>query len=172
MKLTVLRSEHEIILKEFAFIETELPKCTEHARYESLVAGLLSFIDLYIDKCHHGKEEGSLFPKLLSNAFLHDIPNVLSEEHVHARYLAGKISQASGDKMLQIEEIANYADFMRHHIRLENEMIFDAIEAGLDESSASDLHAEFVRVEMEAIRCAGVESWNRLIQHPLVEIGK
>ncbi len=172
MKLTELRNEHEVILKVFDHVENQLAKCRDDALFDRIVSDFLLFATLFIDDNHHGKEEGFLFPKLLANAFFQDIPHVLSEEHIYGRHLVVKIKEALGDRVVQSREIANYTDFMRHHIRLENEMVFDAIESGLDDSIASALSAEFARVESDVIRSAGPAVWERLIQNQMVEIEK
>ncbi len=172
MKLTELRNEHETMLRVFDYVENSLASCNDDVRFDLIVSDFVLFATLFIDKNHHGKEEGFLFPKLLANAFLQDIPHVLSEEHVYGRHLAGKIKEALGNRVLLAQEITTYTDFMRHHIRLENEMVFDAIESGLDDSIASALNAEFASVESDVIRFAGVAVWDRIMQHHMVEIEK
>ena len=62
----VLRKEHDAILKMLEATETTAAQLARGEKVpDSRLAGLIEFFQQFADRCHHGKEEEVLFPRLV-----------------------------------------------------------------------------------------------------------
>ena len=85
--------EHEAVLKMIEILEVIAKKLDKGENvWASDLEAALDFLRVFVDKCHHGKEENILFPKLVETG----IPNeggpvgMMLREHVIGRgYIAG-----------------------------------------------------------------------------------
>ncbi len=94
------------------------------------IAEIIKFLKLFADKCHHGKEEGLLFPLMEKYGIPKEkgpIGQMLAE-HDTGRELIRKMSDASSasefNKTLFIESAENYIQLLRAHIEKENTILF------------------------------------------------
>lgn len=64
---TVLRKEHQVILKVLDALDCFLDAGTQHGNWHwDALEECVTFFRLYADACHHGKEEDLLFPELVA----------------------------------------------------------------------------------------------------------
>lgn len=139
---------------------------------------VLVFSRQFIDRCHHGKEEGCLFPCLEQRGMAREggLLSVLLEEHATGRSLAGRIAGAL-DRYERgqagIAEVLDpcraYADLLRQHILKEDDVLFpmgDGLMVGPDHEATKRCYAdrevalgpgEHHRLEHLARRLAGAE---------------
>src|SRR5512136_1599035 len=95
---TILRKEHEAILKMLDASEATAFKIDRGGTVApETLEGLLEFLRLFADRCHHGKEEDLLFPKLGEKGFP---PNagpvaVMLHEHEQGRALIRTMTDAA-----------------------------------------------------------------------------
>ncbi|MFZ0889788.1 MAG: hemerythrin domain-containing protein [Candidatus Binataceae bacterium] len=122
---------------------------------------VLEFIQVFADKCHHGKEEQFLFPALETAG----IPKtggplgVMLSEHEHGRALIQQLAASwqkykSGDRAASAELITsarNYITLLNAHIFKENNVLFPMAEARLSADTQRKLLEEFDRLEVERI---------------------
>ena len=114
------------------------------------------FFSVFVDRCHHGKEESEVFPRLTTPAGL-AVARRLESEHVTGRQLASAYHQAArayqpGDRATdaQVAVAARaYSRFLRDHIDLETRELFPVMEgvSGADQA----LVEAFDRIEEERI---------------------
>jgi hemerythrin-like domain-containing protein len=122
---------------------------------------IMEFFTVFVDKCHHGKEEDLLFPAMVAAK----IPGVegpiavlLSEhrrgrEYVRAireaiaRYSAGKREAAS----ILTGNAKAYSGLLLPHIDKEDNILYPMADASLPEQKHEELREGFERIERERI---------------------
>jgi hemerythrin-like domain-containing protein len=178
---TILRREHEAILKMLDATEATAHKIEKGGMVppETLV-GLLEFLRLFADRCHHGKEEDLLFPKLGEKGFS---PNagpvaVMLYEHEQGRALIRKMVKASeactaGNSEEAREWAAaahDYVSLLRAHIDKENTVLFTMAEHMLSEQEQEELAEAFEKAELEKMGEGTHERLHALMEKLLAEI--
>jgi len=134
----------------------------------------LNFLRVFVDKCHHGKEENILFPKLVETG----IPNeggpvgMMLREHVIGRaYIAGFAEGTgkykAGDKLAAaeiIENIRGYGELLTSHIFKENNVLYKMADMHLTTQQQTELLADFDKLEDEVIGRGGLEQYHKLLE--------
>ena len=121
--------------------------------------GILEFLTVFVDRCHHGKEEEFLFPALEEAGVAREGGpiGVLSSEHELGRRLAAEIGAAAeeyaegGSPARLRSTIREYVALLAEHIRKENEVLFSMAAARLDRGRDEALFESFERLERERI---------------------
>ena len=156
----VLRKEHDAILKMLGATEEAARRLEAGTpvRAETL-EGLLEFLRLFADKCHHGKEEDLLFPLLERKG----LPRaggpvgVMLYEHEEGRALIREMFEAAeafrgGGAEARGRWAAaarHYADLLRDHIAKENDILFVMAENLLTPAEQDEMAAAFEKVDEE-----------------------
>ncbi|SDT17006.1 hemerythrin domain-containing protein [Pseudomonas oryzae] len=151
-----LRHEHEAILFALQILE----RMAEHAGRGTITAedlsGFLDFLREFVDRCHHGKEEGLLFPALI-RAGLAEHGGFIDElhaEHVQGRELVRRMAEAATPP-IRASEFASaataYAAHLRAHIDKENAALFSMSERLLDAPAMEALARAFAEHEDKVI---------------------
>ncbi len=153
-----LRKEHEAILRMLDAAE-EVARQLEAgiAVAPSTLSGLLEFLRVFADRCHHGKEEDCLFPKLEQKGMpSHGGPiGIMLMEHDLGRGYIRDMAAASDAYLTGQPDAArnwaaaahNYADLLRGHIGKENNILFVMAERILSDSDQAELSEAFENVE-------------------------
>jgi hemerythrin-like domain-containing protein len=156
----ILRQEHEAISRmlDAADLAGDRLERREPMRPE-LLEGMAEFFELFLDKCHHGKEEELFFPALAKKGMtVEGGPiGVMLEEHTQGRTLAARMKQLaarykSGDAEAGVEWAAaakEYSQLLRDHILKENTVLFPMAEGLLSPSEEEALAAKFEQLEEE-----------------------
>ncbi|MBI4785738.1 MAG: hemerythrin domain-containing protein [Chloroflexi bacterium] len=154
----VLRDEHEGILAMLAVLEAAAYRAREGQSVPaSLFVDAFGFFRNFADKCHHGKEEAQLFPKLVERG----IPNeggpvgMMLAEHVQGRAFVRGIGEAGeryakGDQAAVPDLVKNslgYVRLLRQHIDKENGVLFQMADAVLSDAEQRQLYAAFEQIE-------------------------
>jgi hemerythrin-like domain-containing protein len=130
-----LREEHEHILEVAGALAT-LVSAAEAARWDiEAFADCVTFIRLFADACHHGKEEDLLFPALEQAGMPHDQGPIAVMLHEHqqgrayARHMAGALDGArAGDPQARAtlrNAAVAYVNLIRGHIAKEDNVLFE-----------------------------------------------
>ena len=130
-----LREEHQRIL-EVANALAVLVRAAEEGRWDvDAFADCVTFIRLFADACHHGKEEDLLFPELEAGGMPRDHGPiaVMLREHQEgralARHMAGALDGArAGDPEAQAtlrNAAMGYVNLIRGHIQKEDHVLFE-----------------------------------------------
>ena len=172
MKATdVLKAEHRVIERVLGVLEEA---ATRLERGEEIPPDLfpkaVEFIRGFADRCHHGKEEGSLFPVLERRG----IPRtggpigVMLFEHEEGRQWVKLMDEAGirysrgeeGARRDLIEGARGYSQLLRAHIGKEDHVLFAMADQVLTEKDQVELLERFERVEQEEM---GEEAHDRFL---------
>ncbi|MCY1404179.1 Hemerythrin HHE cation binding domain protein [compost metagenome] len=147
-----LRHEHDAILAALQILER---MAEQAARGETATADLtafLGFLHEFVDQCHHGKEEGLLFPAM-SHAGLAEHGGFIDElhaEHVQGRALVQAMAQACTPSLQAADFAAAataFAALLRTHIAKENDVLFPMAERLFDDTRMAALQRAFAEHE-------------------------
>jgi hemerythrin-like domain-containing protein len=136
--------------------------------------GILEFLKVFVDKCHHGKEEALLFPALVAVGVPEDGPiAVMLHEHEMGRNYIKALSAAfanytTGDKFSSkdiIQNIQDYISLLRDHIKKENNILFVMADNSLSEKRQDELFEGFERIEEERIGLGKHEEFHGLLKN-------
>ena len=131
----------------------------DHARGRSagieVLEGCVSFIRLFADLCHHGKEETLLFPALSRSGLpLDDGPiAVMLEEHERGRALVREMADsltghpAGADRFMDAAD--EYVALIRDHIAKEDAVLFDLADQLVSGAAVDDLVEGYAGVDLE-----------------------
>lgn len=143
-----LRNEHDAILHVLKILDNVMADDTkDEAAMLKFGDELISFLKIFADKCHHGKEENFLFVELArSGAPDQGGPvGVMLQEHRLGREYIAAMSSALESKNLDAFKAAavQYRDLLVNHIAKENNALFVMADQLLDEAKQAELYEKF-----------------------------
>jgi hemerythrin-like domain-containing protein len=169
-----LRDEHEGVKIMLNIIEQVCQKlqATGNLNGEHF-EGILEFLKVFVDKCHHGKEEELLFPALVAVGVPEDGPiAVMLHEHQMGRnyvkaigtafagYKTGEIFSSKG----VLQNAHGYISLLREHIEKENDVLFVMADNLLPEKRQDELFEGFEKIEEERIGVGRHEEFHGLLK--------
>jgi len=121
--------------------------------------GTIEFLRVFVDKCHHTKEEKLLFPAMLAADIASSAIAILRADHDRGREAVTRIANgaqrmAEGDKSVSselAEAILGYTELLQAHIVREERDCFDAADHELPLGTQEKLVTEYERVEREVV---------------------
>jgi hemerythrin-like domain-containing protein len=118
-----LRDEHEVILQALAVLERVADLLAADRPVSGpTVTELVGFLQTFADRCHHGKEEGQLFPAMRAKGAGGPLAIFLDEHEEGRRYLGTLASNAPAAE--RAAAARRYVGMLREHIERENEVLF------------------------------------------------
>lgn len=151
--IDTLRHEHEAItlgLKILTRMDQRMG--AEHITDIEDLSALTDFLKSFADTCHHGKEEGILFPALMAKDELQaqaPVQRMLDEHAQGRRHLARM--QAALQPELNVpafhEAVNAYAALLLAHIEKENTLLFPMAERLLSPAEQTDMANAFEAYE-------------------------
>jgi hemerythrin-like domain-containing protein len=174
MKATdVLKHEHKIILLvlEAAEREAQAIKDTGKVNTDKLDK-VLDFCRVFIDECHHGKEEEYLFPKIKERSLESgkEPISIMLQEHVAGRRrvknIAESLAQAgkgdlAGMAALSVN-LSAYVDHLQAHIDKENNVLFPMADRLFTAEDQQDLTQAFDKHEAKEMGEGVHEKYHQL----------
>jgi len=145
-----LGHEHDAILSALGILDAMVTKLGgKHPPGGEDLRAFLGFLKEFADTCHHGKEEGILFPALAKAGIPEQGGPVgqMLAEHVEGRSLIKGMEAAIGgavDAPAFAEAAGGYARLLRSHIEKENRVLFPIAERVIP---APELEAIYERFE-------------------------
>jgi hemerythrin-like domain-containing protein len=136
--------------------------------------GILEFLKVFVDKCHHGKEEDLLFPALEAVGVPHKGPiAVMLHEHAMGRTHVKAIEEAfaahmTGDKSSSdviIQNVKGYISLLSAHIEKENTVLFVMADSLLSKEKQDELFEGFEKIEVERIGAGKHEEFHGLLKN-------
>jgi len=134
--------------------------------------GIIEFLKVFVDKCHHGKEEDLLSPALMAVGVPKEGPiAVMLHEHemgrnyikamtkAYAEYLAGDKSSSKDI----IQNVHGYISLLREHIDKENDVLFVLADSRLPKKKQEELFEGFETIEEERIGIGKHEEFHVLL---------
>jgi hemerythrin-like domain-containing protein len=168
----MLEAEHRVIALVVGAAPLLASRLEEGAQVDrSLFTGLVEFMRVYADRCHHGKEEELLFPALAEKGVpMHGCPiSGLVSEHVRGRALVkgleeavaatGKDEHDRAAKERLISNLRGIADLYPAHIWREDYLLFPMTDKILGVKEQESLYAAFQNVDVSI----GSEVIDRLV---------
>jgi hemerythrin-like domain-containing protein len=135
--------------------------------------GILEFLTVFVDRCHHGKEEEFLFPALEAAGVRRDGGpiGVMLSEHLQGRSLVGELRRAvqrhaSGEKAAAAairKRVDDYTALLTQHIAKENTVLFPMADTRLDAGQDAALVEAFERLERERIGAGKHEEFHAML---------
>jgi hemerythrin-like domain-containing protein len=153
MKATdFLMDEHRVIEQVLNCLEKLADRCQAGEKLDRISAlEALAFFRNFADRCHHGKEEGHLFPLLEARGLGRQggPTGVMLHEHEEGRGLVAAMARAvEQDAPLEFERQARaYIGLLREHIRKEDHCLFPMAAGILSSTDAESLAQRFEQVE-------------------------
>lgn len=156
--IDVLRAEHDGILAVLTQLERAVGAAERGASVPvDVFADIQEFFAIFVDRCHHGKEEAEVFSRLKRDLDA-EVAERLEVEHETGRKLAAAYAAAvrtyvpgdvtSGSRLAVAARV--YDRFLRDHIEKENQALFPYIERTLTAEDRALVEA-FDRIEEERI---------------------
>ena len=134
---------------------------------------LLEFFTVFVDKCHHGKEEELLFPALEQIGVNRDNGpiGVMLREHQLGRESVQKMKAAfsqfkTGSVSAAVDFTRNARDYISlldQHIEKENNVLFPLAEKQLSEAKLAELLKGFEKIEADKIGVGKHEEFHKMI---------
>ena len=170
----ILVKEHDAILlmleilnKVSTRLENKEPVNPEH------LSQIVEFIQVFADKCHHGKEESLLFKSMIKAG----VPEkggpiaVMLAEHVQGRNFVKEMDSAAlkfrdGHKSASNQFIQNargYVTLLSQHIQKENRILFPMADKVIPQEEQDQLLNDFDKVETEIVGDGVHEQFHKLL---------
>lgn len=170
-----LITEHEAVRMTLRILERitkEIDKTKKISKPEHLKQ-LFEFFSVFVDKCHHGKEEELLFPALEEVGISRKGGpiGVMLDEHQKGRDLVAKMKNAlsqylNGDAgaAQKLKGSADaYIALLNIHIDKENNVLFPMAEQHLSENKLAELKKGFDEIEKDKIGTGKHEEFHRML---------
>ena len=136
---------------------------------------LLEFFKVFVDKCHHGKEEALLFPALENVGVSRQGGpiGVLLHEHQqgrdHVQAMNAALSQYKKGNRKAVAEFVKtakgYISLLNQHIDKENGVLFPLAETHLSEQEQAKLWEGFELIEKQKIGAGKHEEFHKMIEN-------
>jgi hemerythrin-like domain-containing protein len=127
----------------------------------------VDFIESFVDRCHHQKEEEVLFPLLLGRTRSERVGPIVAmkHEHVEGRVLKEALRHAAdgSDAERLCAAAAGYIRLLREHMASEEQGAFE-MDRRITARRAQRMRDEFGRVERETLGEGGYERYLQLAQ--------
>ena len=133
------------------------------------------FLKVFVDMCHHGKEEEFLFPALEEAGVPREGEpiGVMLQEHQTGRELIGKMDASLDglgkgnidDKSAFKEAAESYIELLRKHIDKENSVLFPMADERLSKERQHQMSEQFARLERERIGESRHEAFHKLLEY-------
>lgn len=170
-----LKTEHEAVrltLRILNRIGLEIEKTGKVANPAHLEQ-LFEFFSLFVDRCHHGKEEDLLFPAMEAVGISRQGGpiGVMLDEHRQGREHVMKMKGALAQYMDGRPEAARtllkharaYGELLNYHIDKENDVLFPMAVRHLSETKLAQLKKGFDHIETDKIGPGKHEAFHRML---------
>ena len=158
-----LKKEHQAVLTGLRILEEATAKIGGALTADRVtdIEQLIGFFKVFVDQCHHGKEEKLLFPALEQIGVSREGGpiGVMLAEHDLGRLNISDMQAAlgkikSGDNRagdVLNESAAAYVELLRRHIEKEDNVLFQIAAAQLSDEELVRLKIDFEHLEKEEI---------------------
>jgi hemerythrin-like domain-containing protein len=170
-----LIAEHEAVRITLNILERIVEKANTDIGPINLqhLEQLFDFFTVFVDQCHHGKEEKLLFPALESVGVSREggPVGVMLKEHQQGRDLVAGMKAAANryengdagalDTLWRVT--ADYITLLNYHIDKENEVLFKLARKHIPEDQLASIKTGFDRIESERIGVGRHEAFHAML---------
>jgi hemerythrin-like domain-containing protein len=152
-----LMNEHEAILSAIQTLERMMAVMEKSTSVDTEdIHDFIGFLKEFADKCHHGKEEGFLFPAMVGAG----VPDqggpigVMLADHAQGRKLIRDMEESIStglDRAKLAQASGEYATLLRNHIQKEDKFLFPMADRLLTETQLEKLYEGFEEHEEKVI---------------------
>lgn len=177
-----LMAEHRAIERMLAVLEAAAQglESGQHVR-PGLFGDAVDFVRNFADRCHHGKEEENLFPRMEAAG----VPGaggplgVMLLEHDQGREYVAAIANALGAyeggdhsaARVIAENARGYVRLLRQHIAKEDSVLFPMADRVLSPEDQRELEERFEEIESKVMRLGVHERYHHLLDELEREVG-
>lgn len=169
-----LKEEHQGVLLGLQILEEVAQRLKKGKDIDvKHLSELLEFLTVFVDKCHHSKEEDYLFPAMEESGIPKEggpIGMMLIDHDKGRSYIKGMKEAAAlyeeGNKKASkqfADNAQNYIALLREHIDKEDNILYMMADMHLDEGKQKELLKEFERVEKEKIGVGKHEQFHQML---------
>lgn len=165
-----LMHEHEGILLGLKILERIAGTAEESGKADVKdIADMVGFLKLFADKCHHGKEEGMMFPAMEKAGIPKENGPIgqMLIEHNEGRRLIAEMAASIDEDILQASRFSSaaldYIGLMRAHIEKENKVLFPLGDKKLPVEEQKNLIIRFEEFEEEIMGEGTHEKLHKLL---------
>ena len=174
-----LKTEHQAVCQVLNVLDKAVVKLEETGEAPlSIFEDVLEFLTVFVDACHHTKEEEVLFP-LLRQA---GIPvqggpiGVMLSEHQQGRELIARFRESLAglkegnlaSREALAEAARDYEALLRQHIQKENNVLFVMADRLFDAGTQQEIYDNFEQIEVNKLGLGTHERLHAMIDR-LVE---
>ena len=174
-----LKDEHEGILLMLRILDKITAKIDAKGNVDPQhIERIVEFLQIFADRCHHGKEEDLLFPEMEKSGVPREKGpvGVMLWEHDQGRAFVKGMAEASGKykkgdsaALFEFAQSArDYIALLTQHINKENNVLFPMGEKILSPKKQEELVEAFEKLEREKIGEGTHERFHHLL-HELQE---
>lgn len=164
----ILKNEHRLIERMIDVLEKFCEKTEKNELNKGEAEKIIDFFKNFADKCHHGKEEGILFPEMEKAG----IPKeggpigVMLFEHNKGRNFIKEMDFAIKENNFQKfkENAIGYIGLLRNHIFKEDNILFNMADIHIDEKREEKLLEKFEKFEKEEMGEGVHEKYHKLVE--------
>jgi len=178
----ILSNEHRVIEVMLSVLEKISERALQEKKLDKESAEMaIDFIRSFADGCHHGKEEGSLFPTLIAKGMPKEggpVGQMLHEHEQGRAYVKQMLenldaaSEGNSDALeIFTEGAAGYVQLLRAHIVKEDNILFPLADRVLDSSDQQQLLDRFANVETEHMGEGTHEKYTEIARKLAVRFG-
>ena len=171
-----LKNEHEGILVMLKILDSVSIKMNTGDKIPvDHLESMVEFFKVFVDKCHHGKEEDFLFPAMerAGVTIEHGPIEVMLSEHSMGRSLMVRISEAvnriKSEDHFALDEFglasAEYVALLTRHIDKENNVLFPMADMRISPQEDQNLVEAFEKLEHDRIGPGKHELFHELLNH-------
>jgi len=167
MKATAdLRSEHGGVARMLGIMDAMAARARrgEHVDLDDL-EHVIEFLRVFVDTCHHTKEEQLLFPAIRAAGMTATKPTLalLLSDHVYGREGVARIHAALPDPAELANALTAYTELLRAHIQREEADCFDVADRELPAAVQDELEEGYDRIEAEVVGGGVHEAFHALL---------
>jgi hemerythrin-like domain-containing protein len=170
-----LKEEHEGIKIMLSILKRVCKQLESKGRLnKEHFEGILEFLKVFVDTCHHGKEEDLLFPALEAAGVPKEGPiatalhqHELGRNHVKAMSNAFSVFVAGDGASSQdiVQNAQDYILLLKDHIEMENTVLFVAADNRLSEKKQNELFEGFEKIEEDRMGVGKHEAFHTLLKN-------
>ena len=178
MTTNSLRRDHDLIEKVLSSMKTTISLLKDGKNIpESILLPTIDFTKNFVDVCHHGKEEETLFPALAQTGMptkMGPIARMLLEHQI-TKEIAFKIEESTkeyisnGNSVKLIHNIEQYIEHVTDHLHKENNRLFMMADARLQSHTEQ---VEKVLTETENAKLSQLGKTREYYENLVDELGK
>ncbi len=164
----ILKEEHKVIKLMLKIINSVCDKLeSKQSVDKDDLKSIIEFIRIFADKCHHGKEEDRLFPKMEEYGIPKEggpIGVMLQEHELGRSYVTAAASAIEKEDYSEfVENIRNYVELLEQHIDKEDNILYMMADMHIPQKEQKKLVEEFERFEKEEIGEGKHEEFHKLV---------